>query len=115
MAATEEPQHPHTAPSIAELVARSHTAVWGAENALAAVEVIAVFDHDFQAHVLVQEWDHTAATPRWSYRLWFRDGDTIVPVHGFDDAVWPNPPLVDAATIASDWRQLQAAACCAER
>lgn len=93
---------------MAELVAASRTAVSGAENAQGAVEVLAVFDHDFHAHVLVQEWDHTADNPRWTYRLWFLDGELVMPVHCFDDAVWPEPPLVDAARIADEWRRLSA-------
>jgi hypothetical protein len=96
--------------SIGELVAASQTAVWGAESAMGAVEVIAVFDHDYQAHVLVQEWDHTLPEPRWRYRLWFRDGSAITPVCYFEDAVWPGPPLVEAALLVSDWRSLWAKA-----
>lgn len=96
--------------SLSELVAASHTAVWGAESTMGAVEVIAVFDHDYQAHVLVQEWDHTLPEPSWRYRLWFRDGSDIIPVCYFEDAVWPGPPLVEAALLVSDWRSLCAEA-----
>jgi len=91
---------------MAKLVARSRISVSGAEDDGGAVEVLAVFDHDYQAHVLVQEWDHTSAGPQWSYRLWFVSGDTIVPVHRFTQALWPHPPLVQAAEIAQEWRVL---------
>lgn len=94
---------------IAKLVSCSRTSVSGAQDTFAAVEVLAVFDHDYQAHVLVQEWDHTSATPNWSYRLWFIDGQIVVPVHSFLDASWPQPPFVQAATIAQEWRTLTGA------
>lgn len=91
---------------LAKLVSLSRTSVSGSEDAFAAVEVLAVFDHDYQAHILVQEWDHTSVKPNWSYRLWFVDGQTIVPVHSFLKASWPHPPLVHAATIVEEWRTL---------
>lgn len=77
-----------------------------AEDATGAVEVLAVFDHDHQAHILVQEWDHTDPEPRWTYRLWFRSGEFLVAVHHFTDALWPEPPFVAAAIIAAEWRRL---------
>lgn len=94
------------APGIAGLIEASRFDVGGAEDASGAVEVLAVFDHDHQAHVLVQEWVHGGAEPRWAYRLWFRDGTDVVPVHFFADAEWPDPPLVEAATIVAEWRRL---------
>lgn len=91
---------------IAKLISSSRTSVSGAQDAFAAVEVLAVFDHDYQAHVLVQEWDHTSDKPDWSYRLWFLDGQIVVPVCPFLDASWPHPPFVQAATIVQEWRTL---------
>ncbi|MBU6201939.1 MAG: hypothetical protein KJS90_08075 [Acidobacteria bacterium] len=95
-------------PGIADLVKASRFAVGGAEDASGAVEVLAVFDHDHQAHVLVQEWVYGDDEPRWSYRLWFRDGADVVPVRFFADAEWPEPPLVEAAAIVAEWRRLVA-------
>jgi hypothetical protein len=94
--------------TISQLVADSITRVGGQESTQGSVEVIAVFDHDYQSHLLVQEWDRTTARPCWIYRLWFRDGDLTVPVHLFGDAVWPDPPFVTAAQIAADWRAMSA-------
>lgn len=96
---------------LAKLVSLSHTTVSGSEDTYAAVEVLAVFDHDYQAHILVQEWDHTSVKPNWSYRLWFTDGQVFVPVHSFLDAAWPMPPFIQAATIVEEWRTLTAAVC----
>lgn len=93
----------------AKLVSLSRTSVSGSEDAFAAVEVLAVFDHDYQAHILVQEWDHTSVKPNWSYRLWFIDGQIVVPVYSFLDAAWPHPPFVQAATIVQEWRTLTGA------
>lgn len=96
------------APGLARLVAGARCDVSGAEDSDGAIEVVAVFDHDHQAHLLVQEWVHGEADPRWTYRLWFRDGGDVVPVHFFEAAVWPEPPLVEAAAIVSEWRRLSA-------
>lgn len=100
-------EHP-VAPGLAALVAASHFDLSGAEDPLGAVEVIAVFDHDHHAHVLVQEWVHSDPEPRWAYRLWFRDGDDVIPVHFFGNAEWPEPPLVEAAAMIDEWRRLVA-------
>ena len=97
---------PDTSPSVERfrrLLENSSTGVSGAEDEDAAIEVIAVFDHDFEAHVLVQEWDHTEDAPRWTYRLWFVGAD-ITPVCAFPEAVWPEPPFVEAAVLAAAWR-----------
>lgn len=87
-----------------ELLLRSSTSVSGAEDETAAIEIIAVFDHDYEAHVLVQEWDHTSDDPRWTYRLWFIGVD-VTPVCRFPEAVWPEPPFAEAAAVAAVWRK----------
>jgi hypothetical protein len=101
---TDTPGDPLRA--MGELVANSRTMVLGSESAHGGVEVLAVFDHDFCQHLLVQEWDARAAHPSWVYRLWYRDGDLVIPVQGYPDATWPTPPLVEAARFAADWRHL---------
>ena len=93
---------------LGRLVGACDTGLGAAEDAGGAIEVLAVFDHDYQAHILVQEWDHTDPDPRWTYRLWFRSGEFLVAVHHFTDALWPEPPLVEAAIIAAEWRRLVA-------
>lgn len=91
---------------LAHLVDTCGRGLGAAEDATGAVEVLAVFDHDYQAHILVQEWDHTNPEPHWTYRLWFRSSKLLVAVHHFSEAVWPEPPFVEAAVIAAEWRRL---------
>lgn len=43
----------------------------GSESTLAGWELVALFDHDYEQHLLIQEWDFTADSPAWIYSLWF--------------------------------------------
>jgi hypothetical protein len=73
------------------------------DGPLGAMEVLAVFDHDWEAHVLVQEWDRLATEPRWVYSLWFVDSAGARRVHEFD-APWPRVPFAAAAEVVERWR-----------
>lgn len=88
----------------AELVSEIRIRGGSQESCLAAIEVIAVFDHDYACHVLVQEWEHFADEPQWEYSLWLIDGNGATRVHRFS-APWPKAPLVAAAQLADHWRQ----------
>lgn len=72
------------------------------------VVVLAVFDHDWEQHLLVQQCStHTAARflhmDRWEFALYYVCGDDIVHLHTFFDA--PSAPLVEAAQMVTTWKQ----------
>jgi len=69
------------------------------------VELIVLFDHDWQHHALVQIWDGHTSNPEWKYSLWFygEDSADFELVKEFD-AEFGYPPYVEAATIVQDWR-----------
>lgn len=90
--------------SVAELLAAHIGEIVEVGSDVASIAVVAVFDHDYCCHALVQEWDRTLSPSRWEYRLWFCDTSVVMPVQNFPDAQWPTPPLVEAAITASDWR-----------
>lgn len=69
------------------------------------VELLVLFDHDWQHHALVQIWDHESSNPEWKYSLWIFGENH----GGFEfvkefDAEWGKPPYIEAATIVQDWR-----------
>lgn len=77
------------------------------ETDLWAVALIALFDHDYEAHVLVQRWDRDSATPtaerRWTYGLYYVDGDGARLVRDYPLARYGQPPLIDVAARVAHW------------
>jgi hypothetical protein len=94
---------------VGAVVAGSYIGVSRCSSANSEVEVVAVFDHDRCSHVLVQEWDRHNSEPGWVYRLWYKDGEIIIPVCYFEGSSWPQPPFVRAAQLVSEWREMHQA------
>jgi hypothetical protein len=77
------------------------------ESDKAAVCVLIVFDHDWEQHLLVQQWDHTAPDRerRWVYALWYiPSGDAPVLVRTYPDVPHGDIPYMSAASIVDCWR-----------
>lgn len=91
---------------IAHLVAQWKYGIPIIEDDNAGVEIICLFDHDFEFHLLVQEYDFSSHLR--SYSLWFIgvhiDASLVKSWNGMDI-----PPFAEAAVIVQEWRQLMAA------
>lgn len=87
---------------IRRAVEASQTTVSGIETADLALDVLAVFDHDWERHVLTQHWDRTDSTPRWVYALWFLDADGAVLI-----GTWrtQRAPLIHVAALVMTWKE----------
>lgn len=79
------------------------------ENGTRTLEVAAIFDHDYQWHVLFWEWDTSIAPWPIGFTLWFYG----VEVEAIPVAHWPmpgdklpTPPYIESATIAQEWREM---------
>lgn len=81
-------------------------------------EILCVFDHDYEQHLLVLEWfdmtnidrncllDYASSSFRFS--LWFiGQGDSSCVSSWSADNCHHSPPFVAAATIVEDWKNLQ--------
>lgn len=91
---------------IANLVAQWKWGTSIVENDNHFIEVLGLFDHDYEQHLLVLEYDKTLHQRGFS--LWF------LGVHTDASFVksWENtdtPPFAEAGVIVQDWRELVAA------
>lgn len=68
-------------------------------------EVLCLFDHDYEYHLLIREW-HKPHNTGAMYGLWFvgLEGTCSVKCWLVDSSI---PPFVEAATIVEDWRRLR--------
>ena len=68
---------------------------------------IVIYDHDWNFHVLVQVWDDYDDEPKWSFSLWFVDGDGATNVRDFPEHEWGtgNIPYVASAIIVEEYRK----------
>lgn len=79
------------------------------ESAFGTVEYIGLFDHDYEQHLLVQEWDFFADNPCWIYALWFHGVHGLELVHRWDSPEdvtrWDEGriPWVEAAGLVVSW------------
>ncbi len=92
--------------SAEELVAVFRPGQTDLESQVAAVCVLAVFDHDFEWHLLVQVWDKMVprSERRWRYALYFCADGEVSLVCDFPDVAHGDVPFVEAATVVSDVR-----------
>ena len=103
--------------AIPELV---HDAVLGSqklniyESEFGGVVPLVIYDHDWQFHILVQEWNNFDDRPKWTFSLWFIGSDnetskweTATKVRNFPDHQWDdgNIPYVASALIVEEWRR----------
>lgn len=70
------------------------------------VAVLAVFDHDWEQHLLVKQCStgpvaHALGMDEWEYRLYYKSGDLVVHTHTFFDA--ERTPWVEAAEMVACW------------
>ena len=87
---------------IARLVAQWK---WGTsiiENDDASVEVVVLFDHDYEQHLLMREYDRTSH--RVSYSLWFLGVHIDASFIKSWDVEYP--PFVEASTLVQGWLEL---------
>lgn len=87
---------------IRRAVEASQTDVYGVETADLALDVLAVFDADWERHVLTQHWDHTDPAPRWVYCLWHvsEGGATLIGSWRTEHA-----PLIHVAALVMTWKE----------
>lgn len=68
-----------------------------------SLELRVMFDHDFEYHLLFQQWDHNNPDAGWTYCLWFvgyhTDASLIKRWDSKDDGV----PFLEAAKIVQEW------------
>lgn len=91
--------------NIAMLVAQWQHGTVVIESNKLHLEVVAVFDHDYQQHILFLEHDMNGN--RLGYSLWFLGLEVDA---SFVEA-WGclHPPFIQAATIVQEWREIYAA------
>lgn len=70
------------------------------------VAILAVFDHDWEQHLLVQQCSTGAVADalgmsEWEYRLYYKQGDLVVHIHTFFDA--ERTPWAQAAEMVACW------------
>lgn len=70
------------------------------------VIILAVFDHDWEQHLLVQQCTTGGASrllgmDKWEYVLYYVSGEDVIHIHTFFDA--ESAPLVEAAQLATCW------------
>lgn len=91
---------------IAHLVAQWKYGVPLVEDDKHSIEIIAMFDHDFEFHLLVMEYDRTLHVR--GYSLWFIG----VEIDASHIKSWNNQdiaPFAEAAEIVQDWLELKVA------
>lgn len=91
---------------IANLVAQWKYGVPIIEDEIAGVEIICHFDHDFEHHLLVVEYDFTSHNRLYS--LWFLG----VHIEASLVKAWSDadlPPFAEAAVIVQEWLELMIA------
>lgn len=92
--------------NIAPLIAQWKHGTTLIEGDSATIEVVAVFDHDFEQHLLVV--GYSLPHHQRSFSLWFIGAHTDASlVKLWDQAEMP--PFVEAAIIVQDWLELMAA------
>ncbi len=77
------------------------------------VAPLVIYDHDWEFHVLVQEWNNFDDEPKWTFSLWFigsdDDGKGVIAtkVRDFPDHDWRtgNIPYVASALIVEERRK----------
>ena len=70
------------------------------------VAVLAVFDHDWEQHLLVQQCSTGAAASllgmnKWEYAFYYVSGSDVVHVRTFFDV--EHAPFVEAAQMVAEW------------
>jgi hypothetical protein len=74
----------------------------------ASICILVMFDHDWEQHLLVQQWDHTAPAGerRWMYALWYiGSGGAPVLVRTYRDVRHGDVPYLSAAALVGCWRR----------
>lgn len=84
------------------------------DSALAAVVILATFEHDYMGtHFLVQQWDRFADHAEWIYALYLRGWDgseeEVTLVKEWPTGLWAQGaiPWVEAAMLVQAWRKAQ--------
>lgn len=72
------------------------------------VAVLAVFDHDWEQHLLVKQCSTGPAADflgmnQWEYALYYRNDDAVIHIHTFFDV--ERTPWVQAAEMVACWSQ----------
>jgi len=76
------------------------------ESKFCSVVPLVVYDHDWQYHILIQEWDCFADERKWTYSLWFIDyeaHDEAIKVRDFPDHEHGDVPYVASALAVEEW------------
>lgn len=72
-----------------------------------SLDVVATFDHDFEFHILVKEWNSVSRGHFPTYSLWFIGQDNTCFIKRWtyesDDHY---TPFVEAAEIVSGWQKM---------
>jgi hypothetical protein len=80
------------------------------ESRFGGIAIVAMFDHDYEHHLLIQEWDFFADKPEWIYTLWFLGMKGTQLIHRWDSPADINRwreghvPFVEAAGLVSSYR-----------
>lgn len=93
---------------VVDVVYRTGTTTNGVHSSkFGAVVPIVIYDHDWQFHVLAQVWDDVADERKWTYSLWFVDGDGATRVRDFPAHEWGtgNIPYVASALAVEEWHK----------
>lgn len=88
--------------NIAMLVAQWQYGTVVLENNNVYLEVVAVFDHDYQQHLLLLE--HDMHGNKLGYSLWFLGLEVDASL--VRAWVCENPPFVLSAEIVEEWREM---------
>ena len=102
--------------AIPELV---HDAVLGSprmnshQSDFGEVVPLVIYDHDWEFHILVQEWSNFDDEPKWTFSLWFigsdDDGKGVIAtkIRDFPDHDWRtgNIPYIASALIVEERRR----------
>lgn len=72
------------------------------------VAILAVFDHDWEQHLLVQQCSTGAVAEAlgmnaWEYALYYVSGDDVVHLRTFFDVPHGRPPFAEAAGMVAEW------------
>lgn len=72
------------------------------------VTIVAVFDHDWEQHLLVQQCSVGAIAEAlgmnaWEYALYYVSGDDVIHLRTFFDVPHGRPPFAEAAQMVAEW------------
>lgn len=95
--------------AVAQLVSNWKYGTYEMENEEVSIYLVALYDHDYQYHILVSEHPKhpgLRATPGNSfYSLWFLGGEDVTAslVDAWECAT---PPFIESAKIVEEWYSL---------